>query len=650
MIKRIIVLAGLVGLGVGVAGVAPALAQTYPLVTTPRLRFVVSSVTTASNGGGTAASATLTTSEVSYIEHTCSDTDGCTLTLSESGAKQGQLLTVVNVSSNTDTFADSSGVQELAGGTSFAAAQWQSIMFQYVTDRWVELNRSGAGEGGGGGGTVTSVALTAPGIFTVAGTPITTSGTITLSFTSQSANTFLAGPTTGAAATPSYRTMVNADLPVCASTKIYKSNGTTMVCDDDAGASSGAPTAAQYVTLATDATLSNERVLTAGNGITLTDAGAGSTITVALNSALTFDQSTPTRKISADNTLTTSSGDQYGHYFRSVFDPGADIAGSAYGLYFEANTDTDAGIDIANLYGLYGAGYNQTPGTTAQQSALVGDVLRQGSGTSTAADAVTTYATTAGTATVTDLRGVHVTTPSKGGSTTITNSYGIDIEDQTVSGTTANWGLRYQAPSSKTFGVKADGTMHVGGADLPSCSNATTSKLLYDTTTKQFSCGTDQSGGSGGWTTVAKTSDTSRASTTSPTDDPDLTFAVDANSHYAFEIWLIMNDASSGTADFKFQWNVPASTSMDWGGLSTTATNSWMIVGTGSVPSALNTVSSVLTQGGGNAAGNTGVMYSGVIHTAGTSGSATWQWSQNTSNGSNVTLKAGSYIRYRKLN
>ena len=43
----------------------------------------------------------------------------------------------------------------------------------------------------------------------------------------------------------------------------------------------GAPTAAQYVTLATDATLSAERVLTAGEGITITDAGAGGAVTVS---------------------------------------------------------------------------------------------------------------------------------------------------------------------------------------------------------------------------------------------------------------------------------------------------------------------------------------------------------------------------------
>jgi|GEM_PF-1624622 hypothetical protein len=37
----------------------------------------------------------------------------------------------------------------------------------------------------------------------------------------------------------------------------------------------------EYVTLATDTQLQNERVLTAGTGITLTDAGAGSTVTIA---------------------------------------------------------------------------------------------------------------------------------------------------------------------------------------------------------------------------------------------------------------------------------------------------------------------------------------------------------------------------------
>jgi hypothetical protein len=48
-----------------------------------------------------------------------------------------------------------------------------------------------------------------------------------------------------------------------------------------APAASGAPTDATYVTLSSNGTLTNERTLTAGTGITLTDEGAGSTVTVA---------------------------------------------------------------------------------------------------------------------------------------------------------------------------------------------------------------------------------------------------------------------------------------------------------------------------------------------------------------------------------
>lgn len=47
------------------------------------------------------------------------------------------------------------------------------------------------------------------------------------------------------------------------------------------GGGGGAPTNATYVTLSNDATLTNERVLTAGTGISIVDGGAGSTITIS---------------------------------------------------------------------------------------------------------------------------------------------------------------------------------------------------------------------------------------------------------------------------------------------------------------------------------------------------------------------------------
>jgi len=48
------------------------------------------------------------------------------------------------------------------------------------------------------------------------------------------------------------------------------------------GGGGGAPTNATYVTLSTNATLTNERVLTAGTGISITDGGANAPVTVGL--------------------------------------------------------------------------------------------------------------------------------------------------------------------------------------------------------------------------------------------------------------------------------------------------------------------------------------------------------------------------------
>lgn len=67
----------------------------------------------------------------------------------------------------------------------------------------------------GGSGTVTSVDLTMPAaIFNVAGNPITTTGTLAVTMDTQTANTVLAGPTTGGAVAPAFRALVDADIPI----------------------------------------------------------------------------------------------------------------------------------------------------------------------------------------------------------------------------------------------------------------------------------------------------------------------------------------------------------------------------------------------------------------------------------------------------
>lgn len=65
-------------------------------------------------------------------------------------------------------------------------------------------------------GTVTSVAMTVPtDLFAtspVSGSPITSSGTLAPTLATQTANTIFAGPTTGSAATPTFRATVSADI------------------------------------------------------------------------------------------------------------------------------------------------------------------------------------------------------------------------------------------------------------------------------------------------------------------------------------------------------------------------------------------------------------------------------------------------------
>ena len=61
-------------------------------------------------------------------------------------------------------------------------------------------------------GTVNSVALAAPSILTVTGSPVTSAGTLTLALASQSQNEVFASPS-GAAGAPGFRSLVLGDLP-----------------------------------------------------------------------------------------------------------------------------------------------------------------------------------------------------------------------------------------------------------------------------------------------------------------------------------------------------------------------------------------------------------------------------------------------------
>jgi hypothetical protein len=127
-----------------------------------------------------------------------------------------------------------------------------------LTAAGAAISTNGLAPVAGGGGTVTSVGLSLPNIFSVTGSPVTTSGTLTATLASQTANTFLAAPN-GAAGAPTMRAIVAADIPTLnQNTTGTAANvtGTVAIANGGTGATTrqaamdalaGATTAGQYL-------------------------------------------------------------------------------------------------------------------------------------------------------------------------------------------------------------------------------------------------------------------------------------------------------------------------------------------------------------------------------------------------------------------
>lgn len=75
-------------------------------------------------------------------------------------------------------------------------------------------------------GTVTSVGLTVPGRQSVAGSPITSAGTLAVTDDPQNANEVFAGPSSGSPAVPGFRALVGDDLPLAPTPASPVSNDT----------------------------------------------------------------------------------------------------------------------------------------------------------------------------------------------------------------------------------------------------------------------------------------------------------------------------------------------------------------------------------------------------------------------------------------
>lgn len=225
--------------------------------------------------------------------------------------------------------------------------------------------------------------------------------------------------------------------------------------------------------------------------------------------------------------------------------------------------------------------------------------------------------------------------------------------------TGANAGL-YRCSATNTWTIDSPGTASADGVPvgdgtvfttrtLPSCSNSTTSKLLYDSSTDTFSCGTDQgtSGTLGGASFVVKTMDESVSNSTALQSDDELVFGIGANETWLVEFFIL--NTGSTTGDFQACVNVPSGATGYWAvqsALVTTATannalnvQAWTTDLSDTCAFAVGTVTGVQTV-------NTWRAY--VVNSS-NAGSITLRWAQLSTNGTATVVEAGSYLMATRI-
>jgi hypothetical protein len=124
----------------------------------------------------------------------------------------------------------------------------------------------------------------------------------------------------------------------------------------------------------------------------------------------------------------------------------------------------------------------------------------------------------------------------------------------------------------------------------------------------------------------------------------DLSFAVSASSTYSFD-YTLFYDATSG-ADIGFSWSLPSGATILWSGngLGSSATNPGVLT-----VSTSTSAGTILAFGGSGLGTIQMVIGKGIIITAGTAGTATFNFAQSVLDGSNPTkLRQNSFGHYWK--
>lgn len=137
-----------------------------------------------------------------------------------------------------------------------------------------------------------------------------------------------------------------------------------------------------------------------------------------------------------------------------------------------------------------------------------------------------------------------------------------------------------------------------------------------------------------------KTSDEGVNNSSTLQDDNDLQWALQASLVYTIDIYVAYN--TNSTADIKFGWTVPASSTLRWS-----------FVGVDTALALKASSSSILNGTSVEAFGGDGteryVQIHGVISTSTTAASLVLRWAQNTANVSDTFVRNGSWGIVRRV-
>ncbi len=200
-----------------------------------------------------------------------------------------------------------------------------------------------------------------------------------------------------------------------ADSKLYFKNDAGTEFDLTAAASSGAPTDATYVVLSANGTLTDERVITQGDGISIQDAGAGSSLTIS-SSINSDDFAFSSGHLNLKDTVVKSAGTDSGTATPSAhsvtFEGGEGIDTSASGATITIAGE-DASTSNKGIASFATADFNVAAGAVS----LDDDVLK---------DVVTDSGTAGGnTHAVTFTGGTGINTAGAGSTVTLTIDDGV---------------------------------------------------------------------------------------------------------------------------------------------------------------------------------------------------------------------------------